>query len=120
MSWQDTFSETMERTPQTGDILMTLDGSPVRLNIDLQEGKAPFIYGVAYVPCIVGAPVKWCARGLEDKSLYGWKCILMNNARDKIIRETKLKKVVTGVTALKVVRPSKANCSLLVEVYEPK
>jgi hypothetical protein len=117
-SWKDQFEAAKSAPPSAGTILVSLDGKPVKVNIELAAGKAPFMYGICHLPCIVGQPVGWYARSTEDETNYGWKCILLPKARDRVIRARGIASPVVGVKSLKVIRESREGKSLLVEVHE--
>ena len=55
--WAKEFDTQLANLPGEGAILEAYGGGTARLNIELVEGKDPFIYGRAYVPSIVGQPI---------------------------------------------------------------
>jgi hypothetical protein len=116
--WKRDFNKAINTPPNEGVHLKTLDGSPAKIIIELHDGKEPFMYGLIYVPSLVGTPVGWYARGIADKSTYGWKAILLPKARHAILRKHGLNSVQVPVYGLKVVRPSREGKSLLVELLK--
>lgn len=114
------FAEAQENPPAIGTILRPYgDDDVAKLVIDLQEGKEPFIYGQAYVPCIVGMPVKgWCLQTPDIKGVHGLRCILLTRARDAIIRKYPNLPSEVHVKSLKVVRYTRKGSAMLCEVHE--
>ncbi len=117
-NWQESFSEVAATPPVEGSVIKTLDGSDVKIIIDLIEGKEPFMYALVYVPTIVGTEIGWFARDVKDQTTYGLKAILLPKARNEIIRLHGLKKTVVSTLGLKVIRKSREGKSLLVELWK--
>ena len=107
------FEDAMNNPPTADSILNAFDDKPVRLNIQTEDGKAPFIYGRAYVYELLGEDIGWYVRDAEDDRQIGWKCVLMPQARRDFIA-----KGCPAVKSLKVVRPSESGKALLCEVNE--
>lgn len=118
MSWNEDYQKLVDSPPMAGDILQTNDGSPARLDRDLFEGNAPFVYGRAYVPEIVGSTLGWFLQGIGTKNTHGWKCILLPKARQECLRKLGILKSILPVKSLRVVRRSQSGMSLLCEVAE--
>lgn len=116
--WSDRYNEVVDNPPKEGDILMTLDGAPAKLIVELKEGSPPFIYGRLYVSEIVGTEAKWCLHSESIDSFHGWKCVLMPRARAELIRKCGLSGDTVTVKSLKVVRQSQSGKSLLCEIEE--
>lgn len=116
--WSDQYQANLDNPPEDGSILRTLDGTPARLDIEVSEGKPPFVYGRVYVPCIVGEPVGWFLQSVESKAAHGWKCILLPKAREDCLKRCGVKNSIIPVKSLRVVRKSKSGSSLLCEVHE--
>lgn len=105
--------------PADDSILRPLDpAGKVCITVDLQEGKEPFMYSQAFVPCVVGQPIGgWCARGDDDPNM-GFKCILMTRARNEVLRRYPSIPEKVYVKALRVVKKSQSGKALLCEVHE--
>lgn len=117
--WSDKYNEYLNNPPQPGTILRAYgEGELARIDVDIETGKPPFLYGRAYVPCIVGSPLGWYLQSKDNTSAYGWKCILLPKAREEAIRRLGLAQPVMTVYSLKVVRTSQSGNSLLCEICE--
>jgi len=114
--WSAEYKAACECSPKAGDILKTLDGSPAVLIVESQEGKPPFIYGKAFVPEIPDIAAGWYLQSDEDKTRYGWKCILMARARADLIKKIGLSGETVVVKSLRVIKHSQSGKSLLCEV----
>lgn len=117
-NWQEDFDRVSKQPPADSSILKTVDGTAVKVVIELLEGKEPFMYALIYVPTLVGSDVGWFARSVNDKSMFGWKAILLPKARHEIIRVHGMSKTIAPVDGLRVVRRSQEGKSLLVELYK--
>ena len=89
-----------------------------RLDVELVDGKPPFVYGRVYIPHIVGAPLGWFLQPFDSDSAYGWKCILLPKAREEALRRLGITERRIPVKALKIVRYSRTGSSVLCEVAE--
>ncbi len=116
--WSDQYQTHLDNPPEAGTVLQTLSSEPARLDIEIQDGKPPFLYGRAFVPCIVGEPVGWYLQPMGTKQAHGWKCILLPKAREECLRRCGLKDSTIPVKSLRIVRKSKSGSSLLCEVAE--
>jgi hypothetical protein len=117
--WSAKYNEYLNNPPVPGTILRAYgDGEMARIDVDIEQGKPPFLYGRAYVPCIVGSPLGWYLQARDNTSAYGWKCILLPKAREEAIRRLGLDQPVMVVYSLKVVRTSQSGNSLLCEIAE--
>ncbi len=117
--WNGQYSEYLNNPPQPGTILRAYgDDEMARIDIDIEKDKPPFLYGRAYVPCIVGQPLGWFLQSTDNNSAYGWKCILLPKAREEAIRRRGLSETMMTVYSLKVVRQSQSGNSLLCEIAE--
>lgn len=112
------YQDVVKNPPGAGDVLTTIDGSPVMLTVQVQEGKAPFIYGRAYVSEIMDQSLGWYLRGIDDDRPIGWKCVLMTKARRDALAKCEVVEGKIKVSALKVVRPSESGQALLCEIQE--
>ena len=116
--WGEEFDELIKNPPKLGDVLTSMDGSPVVLAIELKDKSPPFVYGKAYVSEIVGDPLGWFLQSAESVGFHGWKCILMSRARAQLIQKCGLLSEVAEVKSLKVIRYSASKKSILCEVHE--
>ncbi len=116
--WSDRYNEVTDSPPKEGDILVTLDGSPAKLIVEITPDVPPFIYGRVYVPEIVGIELGWFLQNEENDSFHGWKCVLMPRARADLIKTCGLSGETVLVKSLRVIRPSQSGKSLLCEVAE--
>lgn len=116
--WSDQYQGYLDNPPEDGTILTTLTQEPARLDIEIQQGKPPFLYGRAFVPCVVGEPVGWYLQPMDTKQAHGWKCILLPKAREECLRRCGLKESTIPVKSLRIIRKSKSGSSLLCEVAE--
>lgn len=117
-AWSSTYQEYLNTPPKPGDILRAPGGEYARLDLDMVAGKPPFVYGRAFVPCIVGEAIGWFLQNSETDTAYGFKCILLPKAREECLRRRGTSSTRLQVKALKVVRASQTGASLLVEVHE--
>lgn len=118
LEWSDQYQAHLDNPPEAGTVLQTLSNEPARLDIEIQDGKPPFLYGRAFVPCIVGEPVGWYLQPMGTKQAHGWKCILLPKAREECLRRCGLKDATIPVKSLRIIRKSKSGSSLLCEVAE--
>ena len=116
--WSTAFNAIQENPPEPGAILVTIDGAPAKLSVEITEGQPPFIYGRIYVPEIVGAPLGWYLQGEEMESFHGWKCILMPRARADLIKKIGLSGETVMVQSLRLIRKSQTGKSFLCEVHQ--
>lgn len=117
--WAKEFDAQLANLPGEGAILEAYGGGTARLNIELVEGKDPFIYGRAYVPSIVGQPISgWVLHEYDSKNTSGIKVILLPKARDEVIRRYGAAAGTVPVLSLRVVHKSRSGKSLLAEVAE--
>lgn len=117
-NWSAQYNETLEKPPEPGAILVTLDGSPVRLTVEIKDGSPPFIYGRMYVPEIVGIKLGWYLQNEKVDTFHGWKCILMPRARGDLIKKIGLDGDMVLVKSLRMIRKSQSGKSYLCEVHE--
>ena len=115
--WNEKYVEVLNTPPIDGQVLKTTDGQLVRLDVDIEEGKQPFVYGRAFVPSIVGCPLGWFLHSVQIDKPFGLKCILLPNAREDILKAKGIHPVVS-VASLKVVRWADSGKALLCEVGE--
>ena len=116
--WSEEYQKILNSPPSEGDILRCLGGVEARLDVEIVGGRPPFVYGRAYIPCIVGEPVGWFLQPFDSETAHGWKCILLPKAREDCLRKRGLVDTKIKVQALKVVRASESGQSLLCEVAE--
>lgn len=117
-AWRKSYKEHLDNPPKEGDILRAKDDCPARLILEIENGKPPFLYGTAFVPCIVNEPVGWFLQTVDDETIFGWKCIVMPKAREECLRRFGLDAPHIPVKALRVVRVSDSGKSLLCEIEE--
>lgn len=118
-AWKNDYKKAAEVPPAEGDILKAVGGEDARLTLELTEGKQPFVYARAHVPCIAGQPVcGWVLQSLDSKSIGGWKCVLMPKAREEVLRRYPGLPSVIPIKALRVIRNSRSGNSILCEVAE--
>jgi hypothetical protein len=127
--WAKDYHQFQQNPPSDGEVLRPVgSGELARLDVELIEGKPPFIYGKVYLPSIVGATLGWYLQAVQpegseepvndSRGSLGLKCILLPKARDELIRMKGLDSLIMGVKALRVVRQSRSKKSLLVEIAE--
>jgi hypothetical protein len=121
--WAANYTKISETPPAEGTILRAQDDAPVKLTVELKDGASPFIFGRAFVPDLFGTELGWYLQGADSKSYHGWKCVLLPNARTKLIKRVGLGTEIDGeiiilVKSLKVIRQSHSGHSLLCEVHE--
>lgn len=122
-AWATEFEKMRQNPPvEPGTVLTTIDGSPVAVHISLPEGKKPFFYGIVYLASVVGQPVGWYARSINDSSkekLEGIKLIVMTKARNKLLRQFGIATPTIPVkSGLKVHHKSESGKSILVELVD--
>ena len=118
--WSKQYDELMQNPPKAGDILGSMDDSNALLVINTEAGSAPFIYGCAFVPEIVGSKLGWFLQSVDNdvQGFRGFKCILMPRARSELIRRLGLSNEIVEVKTLRVIKVSQSGKSLLCEVAE--
>jgi hypothetical protein len=116
--WKQGYQSYLDNPPAEGSILRAYGGQMARLNVEVVEGKPPFVYGRAYVPSIAGAELGWFLQAVDAEQGHGWKCILLPKAREECLRRKGITEDVIQVKALKVVRYSQTKNSILCEVAE--
>ncbi|KKM87705.1 hypothetical protein LCGC14_1266100 [marine sediment metagenome] len=116
--WNKEYDALIKNAPKAGDILISMDASPVLLVIETVEGSAPFVYGCAFVPEVVGSELGWFLQSVDSEGFHGFKCILMPRARTELIRRLGLSNDIIEVKSLRVVKTSQSGKSLLCEVFE--
>lgn len=116
--WTEAYEECLKNPPMAGDILYTDDKSPVRLNVELVRGRAPFIYGLCYVPSVVGEELGWFMTKVSNPSRFGFKVAMMPKCRQEIITRRGLRNLVIPVKSVRIVRPHTSGQTLLGEVCE--
>lgn len=116
--WSDKYNEITSNPPQDGAILRTIDGTPVKLIVEIKAGASPFIYARAYVPEILGVELAWFLQNEDQESFHGWKCILLPRARTELIKKVGLNDAnVVFVDSLRVIRQSNTGMALLCEIH---
>jgi hypothetical protein len=108
MSWESDYKAVL-RTPPEG-LLTTRCGEEVKINVDLVEGKAPFVYAVAYVHNVVGEEPAWYLQAVDHNEGHGWKAIILPRSRQEYMADPQ------PIYSLRVVRVSQSGKSLLVEL----
>ena len=117
--WIEKYNAVLETPPKQGDILSAaVAGESVNLVVEMKEGSAPFVYGRAHVPEVVGPieDVKWVLKDADTGGFYGWKAILLPRARGELLKKCEIVDGVVSVKSLRVIRPSQSGKSLLCEV----
>jgi hypothetical protein len=117
-NWKESWQKHTDNPPKPGDILKAYGDVPARLDIELQDGKPPFVYGRVYVPCIVGHELGWFLQPADSTNAHGWKCILLPKAREEALRKLGMTKPTVAIKSLKVIRKSQTGGSLLCEIAE--
>lgn len=116
--WAKDFQNYTDNPPAAGTVLRCYGGSDVRLDLELVDGKPPFLYGRMFVPHIVGQELGWFLQPHDSDAAYGWKCILLPKAREEAIRRLGITEKRLRVRALKIVRYSRTGQAVLCEVAE--
>ena len=117
-NWTNEYQTYLDNPPPADTILRAYGGEDARLDLELHDGKPPFLYGRAFVPCIVGAPLGWFLQPFDSSAAYGWKCILLPKAREDALRRLGVKSSRLKVKALRIVRYSATKQAILCEVEE--
>jgi len=115
--WSQKYREVTESKPEIGTILKSVDGDAV-LNVELNDGQPPFIYGKASVPELTDIEPAWYLHDDNHRSHFGWKCILMPRARAELIKRQGLDGDTVKVKSLRVIKYSQSGQSILCEVNE--
>lgn len=112
------YRDVVSNPPAPGTVLRTLSGAPTTLTVKIDEGKPPFISGLAYVSEVLDENLGWYLREPSDERNTGWRCILMTKARREAVQRCDLETGTLCVKALRVVRQSESGKALLCEVAE--
>lgn len=116
-AWVEGYKLLTSNPPKAGDLLRAKSG-PIKLEMKLESGSAPFIFTRAYVPPEVGGKLEWLAQGSQDGfQVFGWKLIMAPRAVSLIIRRLGIHDFVE-VEAVNVIRISRSGTSLIGEVAE--
>lgn len=110
--WKREFAKQMSREFKPGDKITALSGR-VRINIELEEGKQPFMFARVFLPKVVGSNPIWQAAGLEETYPFGMKVIMTPRTRDEIIRRHPDLPDYIGVSEIEIVRRSATKSSYL-------
>lgn len=116
--WSESYEKILNNPPTEGSVLRCIGGEDARLDVEIVKGRPPFVYGRAFIPCVVGEPVGWYLQPFDSDTAHGWKCILLPKAREECLRRRGLTEERIRVQALKIVRASESGQSLLCEVAE--
>lgn len=116
--WAKDYQNHSDNPPPEGTILRCYGGVDARLDLELVDGKPPFVYGRVYVPHIVGTALGWFLQPFDSDAAYGWKCILLPKAREEVLRKLGITEKRVRVKALRIVRYSRTGSSILCEVAE--
>jgi hypothetical protein len=116
--WAADYQNYTDNPPPEGTILRCYGNEDARLDLELVEGKPPFLYGRVYVPHIVGQELGWFLQPFDSDAAYGWKCILLPKAREEALRRLGITEKRLRVKALKIVRYSRTGSSILCEIAE--
>lgn len=116
--WAAEYQNHTDNPPPDGTVLRCFGGEDARLDLELVEGKPPFLYGRVYVPHIVGTELGWFLQPFDSDAAYGWKCILLPKAREEALRRLGITEKRLRVKALKIVRYSRTGSSILCEIAE--
>lgn len=116
--WRRRFQDLLDHPPKDNFYLRTIDGSPIKLEIELYDGRPPFIFTRAYVPMVVGADLGWFAQRSEDRGNFGWKVILMQKSRDEAVKRLGIARNTAYVQTIKIIKMAETGRSLLGEVCE--
>lgn len=116
--WRREYDEFKNNPPDSNCYLDTIDKTPVKLEIECQQGDRIRIFARAYLPQVVGSEIDWFVRSITDNNWTGWKCVLMPRARNEVIQRFGIASAFVGVKSLKVVRRSKSEGSILCEIHE--
>lgn len=119
--WAAQYEQMRNNPPvEPGTVLTTIDGSPSAVHISLPDGKKPFYYGIVYLASVVGQPVGWYTRSVNDDSkekLEGIKLIVMTKSRNLLLRKFGIANPIIPVKeGLKVHHKSESGKSILVEL----
>ena len=116
--WSLNYQQHLKTLPKPGTILRCYGHEPVRLHVELKEGTPPLVFGMAYVPSIVGHELGWYLHPIDSKANYGRRAILMPKARTEAFQKCQIENGFMSVASLRVVRVSASGYSLLCEVHK--
>lgn len=118
-TWGERYDEALANLPEAGQILETSDGTFARLDVETAVGSQPFVYGRVFVPnTVTDGEVKWSLQSYDSNATFGWKCILLPNAREEVLKKLGARHSKLAIKSLRVVRHSHTKMSLLCEVAE--
>lgn len=126
--WQAAYEAMIKTEPKDGDIILAEDhaeidpdnqfAGKIKLEMELQQGRPPFIFARIFVPLTVGQKPEWVAHGIKSKTNHGWKVILHQRSRDEAIRKFGVRETMIPVKKLKILRSSETGQSLVATVEE--
>lgn len=115
--WSKNYETHLNNPPGPGTILTAFGGVAARLDLELTEGKPPFLYGRAYVPSLVGHELGWFLQPFDSDQSFGWKAIILPKSREECLRRVGLENTRIAVVSLKVIRMSQSKNSILCEIH---
>lgn len=116
--WLDEYEEFMKQDPPHGLLISTYEGEPVRINCELKPGSMPFLSAKIYVPKMTCSPIAWFAHGLSSRADFGWRAVLVPQAREEVIRKHIIRDNIAPVGALKVHGKSASGKCILVSIAQ--
>lgn len=126
--WQTAYEAKVKAPPKENDFILAEDhedtdpentiAGKIKLQIELQQGRPPFIYARIFVPLTVGHTPEWVAHGVKSKTNHGWKAILHQRSRDEVIRKCGVRETMVPVKRLRVIRASETGQSIVVVIDE--
>jgi len=113
--WSEAYEKARKSLPQPGALLRPFGAEYARLDLSLEEGKPPFLYGRCFIPTTVGVPPGWYLQPVDSKNCHGIKCILMPKSRQRLLREHGVMKSIIPIRSLTIVKRSRSGDSFLVD-----
>lgn len=116
--WLEKFQNLLNTPPEPGYVLRTINGSPLKIDIECRPGNPVFMSTRAFVPNEVCGLLRWVGPTERDFGSVGWKVILLPAARDEAMRRLPLADRVGFVKSIRIVRMAGTGRSLLGEIHE--
>lgn len=115
--WRAEYKRLLAQPPVNG-FITTIDESPVRIDIECVEGKAPTLLSKVSLPNVVCGPIGWYGQRENDYGYVGWTVVLCPKSRDECLRRFDITRAYGLVKSLRIIRMSGSRQSLIAEVAQ--
>lgn len=116
--WRENFAAFTQQIPIEHQV-ETLDGSPLRININIHPGMPPYMFTIISPSVRVG-DLRWVGLRENDResSVRGWEVVILPRSRNEAMLNFDLARLYGLVKKIRIVRVSKSGNVLLAEIME--